>query len=75
MVPLRRMSNARGDFLSYQLYQDRALSTVWVGSSGARIYHAGGSLTTDFQIYGRLLAGQDATRKGYRDIVLATINY
>jgi spore coat protein U-like protein len=75
MAPLRRMRNARGDFLSYQLYQDGALSTVWGGSTSARIVHAGGSSATDVLMYGRVVAGQNAISRGYHDTVVATITY
>jgi spore coat protein U-like protein len=75
MAPRRRMRNARGDFVSYQLYQDGALSTALGGSSSARIVHAGDSSATEVLMYGRVMAGQHAARGGYYDTVVATIMY
>ncbi|HEX9870250.1 MAG TPA: spore coat U domain-containing protein [Candidatus Tectomicrobia bacterium] len=75
MAPMRRLRNARGDFLSYNLYQDATLRTVWGDSTSSRIQHSESATAADFSIYGQLPAGREARAGSYSDTVVVTIIY
>jgi spore coat protein U-like protein len=67
-APLRRMSDGAGHSLSYQLYQDAALSTVW-GNTPETGMCASGSLT----VYGAIPAAQNAPVGSYADTVVVVV--
>lgn len=72
----RRLASG-SDFITYELYQDSSRSTVW-GNSGAALYNSGTAPSKDsrtFQVYGRIVAGQDVTAGSYTDTVTATVNF
>ena len=72
----RRLASS-GSFLTYELYQDSSHSTVW-GNDGAALYNSGTSPSKDartFQVYGRLLGGQDVPAGSYTDTITAIVNF
>ena len=72
----RRLATS-GNFLTYELYQDSNHSTVW-GNSGAALYNSGTApsrAARTFQVYGRLLAGQDVPAGSYTDTITAVVNF
>lgn len=72
-APLRRMSQGT-DFLSYNLYQNAARTTVWHnGPPGVR--PVGNTYPTTLTIYGRVPAGQAPTAGSYVDTIVATITF
>jgi spore coat protein U-like protein len=61
-----------GDTLAYELYSDSNRQTVWDDSVGVDIN--GVSAAQEFaQVYGRILAGEDAPAGNYSDTVLITL--
>lgn len=73
----RRMGDGSGNFLTYELYKDAGRVTVW-GTSGAALLSptaAPSKAARAFTVYGRVMAGQDATVGSYTDTVVATVNF
>lgn len=76
----RKMINAGGAFLNYDLYTDATRLNVWnttstnSGTSTSRLA-AIGPLNNGFPVYGRIPAGQDAEIGSYTDTVQARVNY
>jgi spore coat protein U-like protein len=74
----RSMRNGT-EVLSYNLYLDAALTSVWGNGTGGTQFH------TQFQppfntqvnltVYGRVPAGQDVGAGMYTDTIVATINF
>jgi spore coat protein U-like protein len=73
----RRMTDGSTNYLTYEMYQDSARSTVW-GSSGAAQFTPPAAPTKaarNFTVYGRIPAGQDIPAGNYADTVTATVNF
>jgi spore coat protein U-like protein len=72
----RRMAGG-GDFLTYELYQTTARTTVWGSgaAAGLTIPVAPSKAARTFTVYGRVPGGQDVTATSYADTVVATINF
>lgn len=77
----RAMAAPGSEYLSYELYQNNGLTTVWgVGNPGS-----GGTgfappiaisrAPRTFTIYGQIPAGQDSAVGNYSDTVTATVNF
>jgi outer membrane usher protein len=66
-----------GDFLTYELYQTTARTTVWGSgaAAGLTIPVAPSKAARTFTVYGRVAAGQDVGAASYNDTVVATINF
>jgi spore coat protein U-like protein len=76
-VGTTRAMAAGANYLSYEIYQEAAHSTVW-GNSGAGLYTpaaAPSSAARVFTTYGRIPAGQDVPSGSYSDTVLATVTF
>jgi spore coat protein U-like protein len=73
----RRMSDGAGSFLTYELYQDAARTTVW-GNSGAGLVTpaaAPSKAARNFTVYGRVPSNQDVPAGTFNDTVVATVNF
>ena len=73
----RRMTAGVSDLLTYELYKDSGRASVW-GNSGADLFDPGAAPSKaprDFNVYGRVAAGQDIPAGAFTDIVVATINF
>ena len=74
----RAMALGTTDYLSYELYQDSAHTTVWgVGNPGNAFVPpvAPSKTARAFPIYGRIPAGQGSTVGSYTDTVTASVNF
>src|SRR6187399_1356808 len=58
-VPVRRMKNAGGAFLSYSLYQDAGHTTVWGNTPATSIAQTGSGTAASVTVYGRVPAAQN----------------
>ena len=76
----RRMANGAST-LSYNLYTSAAYTNVWGDGSGSTtLVNGGAPLTigttnTDYTVYGRLPARQDAAAGIFTDMIVITLNY
>ena len=74
---VRRLSDGSGNYLSYELYQEAARSTVWGTTGGALLtpVAAPSKAARNFTVYGRVPANQDVPSGNYADTVVATVNF
>jgi spore coat protein U-like protein len=74
---VRRMKNAGGAFLNYNIYTDSGYGTVWntVNTRSATSSSRFTPLNGGFTAYGQIAGGQDAAVGAYSDTVVATVNY
>ncbi len=69
----RRMTDGRGDYLSYQIYTDATRTTVWNLNTPVW-YVATSKAPTPLPVYGRVPGGQDApASSAYADTVTARV--
>lgn len=72
---MRRMANALGDKLNYQIYTDSSRSSVWDTSNTVN-YSSNNLLARNFTVYGRIPAGQSNVNAGsYADVVTVTLKF
>ena len=75
------LSGVGPDALSYELFSENTLSTVWglgdpgAGGNGFAPLPAANRNPRIFPIYGRVPAGQDSAVGNYTDTVQATVNF
>jgi len=74
-VPVRRMKDAAGVFLSYALYQDVAHTTTWGNTAGTSVAQTGSGTASSVTVYGRIAAGQNVASGAYSDTVVATVTF
>ena len=82
---VRRMQRgATGEYLTYEVYLDAAMTTVWdatnvksgtATSKNSAVPLAFGANPSDNNAYGRVAAGQDITPGTYNDTLQATVNF
>src|SRR5688572_30582421 len=74
---VRRMTDGSGNFLTYELYQEVAETTVWGTAGGALLSPAAAAskAARNFTVYGEVAANQDITAGSYTDTVVATVNF
>lgn len=71
----RRMRDG-ANFLTYEIYQDAARTTVWgTGADTFTPAAAPSKAARNFTAYGRVPANQDVAAGNYTDTVLATVNF
>ena len=76
----RRMSNG-GNNLAYNLYTNAARTAIWGnGSAGTSVLNDGYLLglftvTQNYSVYGRVVAGQNVPPGAYSDTIVVTVNY
>ena len=73
----RRMTDGSGNFLTYELYQEAAETTIW-GTAGGGLLSppaAPSKAARNFTVYGEVAANQDITAGAYTDTVVATVNF
>jgi len=72
----RRMADADGDLLTYELYKDSSHTTVWGQTGSAAVaYLSASSAPNNFTVYGRIPAEQNVDTEGYSDTVTITITF
>jgi spore coat protein U domain-containing protein, fimbrial subunit CupE1/2/3/6 len=71
----RAMANG-SNYLSYELYSDSGLSTVW-GTGGSAVTEpaAPSDAAVNYTVYGKVPAGQDVPAGSYSDTVNVTVNF
>ena len=74
-VPVRRMKNAGGVFLSYSLYQDSGHTTTWGNTAGTSVAQTGTGTAASVTVYGRVPAAQNVASGSYSDTVVATVTF
>ena len=73
--PARRMKHGTADFLSYTLYSNAGRTTEWGNTAPTGVTHTGSGASTDLNVYGTLLHGQNVPVGTYTDTVVATITF
>ncbi len=73
-IPLRAMANG-ADHLTYNLYQDPGLSTVWGNTDETGLAYEGTGSASNVTVYGVVPKGQTVPFGTYNDIVVATITF
>ncbi len=73
--PLRTLGNGGGDFLSYQIYQDGARSTVWGNTAGTGVSVTGTGAEVTRTVFGRIPPGQNLPAGAYSDTVVAQVAF
>jgi spore coat protein U-like protein len=74
-APVRRMLSGTADYLSYQLYSDSGLTTVWGNTSGTGVGVTGTGAAVSTTVYGSVAAGQNVPTGSYADTVAATVTF
>ncbi|MCU0654507.1 MAG: spore coat U domain-containing protein [Polyangiaceae bacterium] len=74
-VPVRRMADGGGNFMSYGLFQDAGRTTVWGNTVGTGVGHTGSGSLTAITVYGRVPAAQNLPAGSYSDTVIATVTF
>jgi len=73
----RRLTDGSGNFLTYEVYQEAAHTTIW-GNAGAALLSpaaAPSKAARNFTAYGRVPSNQDITAGIYTDTIVATVNF
>lgn len=73
-APLRQMASG-GNFLSYALFQDNALTIPWGDTAGTGVAYTGTGVSGSVTVYGQVAAGQNVPSGTYNDTVVATITF
>lgn len=73
-APLRQMASG-GNFLSYSLFQDNALTVPWGNTAGTGAPYTGTGASGSVTVYGQVAAGQNVPAGTYNDTVVATITF
>ena len=63
-----------GAYLSYELYSDAAMTTVW-NTTNAVSYTPTSMAATGLTVYGSIPGGQNVSVASYTDSVIATVNF
>jgi spore coat protein U-like protein len=63
------------DYLTYELYQNSAHSTVWGNTSGTGVANTGNGTQQSITVYGTVDAGQNVPAGSYSDTVVATVSF
>jgi spore coat protein U-like protein len=73
-VPLRRLANGT-NYLSYSLFQNSALTTVWGNTTGTGATYTGTGTSSTITVYGSVASGQNEPVGSYSDTVVASITF
>jgi spore coat protein U-like protein len=73
----RRMTDGSGHYLTYELYQEAARTTVWENAGAGLLSPAAApsKAARNFTVYGRVASNQDIEAGAYTDTVVATVNF
>jgi spore coat protein U-like protein len=73
----RRMTDGSGHYLTYELYQEAARTTVWENAGAGLLSPAAApsKAARNFTVYGRVDSNQDIEAGAYTDTVVATVNF
>ncbi|MEH2374563.1 Csu type fimbrial protein [Nostoc sp.] len=75
-VPARQMIGGTGtDNLSYSLFSDAGLTTVWGNTVATGVPITGTGTSVDTAIYGSIPGGQNVPAGTYNDTVVATVTF
>jgi spore coat protein U-like protein len=73
----RAMTDGSSDYLSYELYSDSGLTTVWGNTSGTDVVENATTSTAavDYTVYASVPANQNVPAGTYTDSVLVTVSF
>lgn len=74
-TPARRLANGLGNHLSYQIYRDSGLGTVWGNTADTGVSETGSGTAQETTVYGSISAAQNVPAGSYSDTVEATVNF
>lgn len=74
-APLRRLSDAGTNKLSYSLFQNTDRTTVWGNTPGTGVNITGNGAAQNTTVYGKIPAGQNVPPGTYSDTVVATVTF
>lgn len=74
-APLRRMSDDGTNFLSYALYSDAGLTTVWGNTASSDVELTGTGSAQALTVYGQVASGQSVPAASYSDTIVATVTF
>jgi spore coat protein U-like protein len=74
-APARQLADSNGDKLTYSLYQDAQLASVWGNTSGTGVAHTGTGSSAAFTIYGIVDKNQNLPAGSYSDTVVANVTF
>jgi spore coat protein U-like protein len=71
------MTDGASDYLSYELYSDAGLSTVWGNVEGTWVVEPAAPSTTavDYTVYANVPAQQSVPAGAYTDSVAVTVSF
>ncbi|MDB9453449.1 spore coat U domain-containing protein [Dolichospermum circinale] len=73
-IPMRRLANG-SNYLSYGLYQDSNLTTLWGNTAGTGASHTGTGSASNVTVYGVISPGQNVPAGSYADTVVAEVSF
>ncbi|WP_414521126.1 spore coat U domain-containing protein [Umezakia ovalisporum] len=74
-VPMRRLKDTGSNYLSYGLYQDSGLGTVWGNTAGTGVSETGNGTARVTNVYGSISGAQNVPAGSYSDTVVATVTF
>jgi spore coat protein U-like protein len=74
-VPMRRLKDTGSNYLSYGLYQDSGLGTVWGNTAGTGVSDPGDGTARVTNVYGSISGAQNVPAGSYSDTVVATVTF
>jgi spore coat protein U-like protein len=74
-APARRLKDGATDYLTYELYQDNAHTTVWGNTAGTGVANTGTGSQVAITVYGSVDPAQNVPAGSYSDTVLATVSF
>ena len=73
-APLRQMASG-GSLMSYDLFQDNAMTVPWGNTAGTGVAYTGTGVSGSVTVYGQVAGGQNVPAGTYNDTVVATITF
>jgi spore coat protein U-like protein len=73
-APLRQMANG-GSLMSYDLFQDNAMTVPWGNTAGTGVGYTGTGTSGSVTVYGQVAGAQNVPAGTYNDTVVATITF
>ncbi|QHI98828.1 fimbrial major subunit CsuA/B family protein [Xylophilus rhododendri] len=73
--PLRRMTDGSSHYLTYTLFSDAGMGTVWGNDTNTGLSTTGTGAPSSLTVYGSIPAGQNVPAGSYADTVIATVTF
>ena len=74
-APARRLNDGGTHFLTYELFSDAGLTTVWGNTGGTGVAYTGTGTQSNLTVYGSVDAAQNVPVGSYSDTVVATVTF